>query len=127
MRHSHAWICRNRARLTVLACLIGALSLPAIAYAYEIFTYAQGVYGVGGTYHTTGEAPRAFNRVYHQSGYYWDVYYCQDGRNPPCFGEVLDYHNPTYANGGASYAKSFCHNVNDNSGTTWTCQTTRNP
>jgi hypothetical protein len=108
--------------LTLLACAILVLLPPAVAYAGVWFNYAQGTNGVGGTFATTGYAPRDANRTYHAYGYYWELYYCRtDGS---CFGDNIDYFNPTWALGGASYAKAFCRNLNDNSGVVWTCQTT---
>jgi hypothetical protein len=108
--------------ITLLACAILVLLPPAVAYAGTWFNYAQGTNGVGGTYATTGYAPRDADRVYHAAGFWWELWYCHtDGT---CFGDHQDYVNPAYANGGSSYAKAFCHNLNDNSGVLWTCQTT---
>jgi hypothetical protein len=110
-------------QMTLIICLLFILIPPTVAYGSTIFTYAQGYGGVGGVYGTTGYAARDFNRVYHQAGYYWNPFYCRtDGS---CFGGTSGSSNPTYANGGASYAKAYCHNQTDNSGVLWTCQTTR--
>lgn len=122
MRRLRNWVRRRPTRLSFLVCAMLILLPPAVAYASTWFTYAQGYFGAGGVFHTTGYAPRDANRVYHAYGYYWDPYYCNTSGT--CFGDNTDYHNPTYSIGGASYAKSFCGNVNDNSGVQWTCQTT---
>jgi hypothetical protein len=105
-----------------LAALVGAIR-PSRASAHVIITYAQGYYGAGGTFHTTGFGPRDFNRVYHQSGTTWWLFYCQtDGScDNPYVGSV----NPLVDNRDNGYAAAYCSNINDNSGVQWTCQTTK--
>jgi hypothetical protein len=122
MRQLLARARRHPLRLTLLVCAILVLLPPAVAYAGTVFTYAQGTNGIGQTHSTAGYGPRDLNRVYHADGYFWEVWYCRtDGS---CFDDVVSNINPTRSVGGASYAKAFCHNVNDNSGVLWTCQTT---
>lgn len=112
----------------MIACLLLLALPPLTAYAYSyINTYKQSqnqVGGVFGTYNGGGGpeyANREWNRTYHQAGYYWNLFYCDLST---CFGGNTDANNPTYASGGASGSKSLCHNMDDNSGVTWTCQTT---
>jgi hypothetical protein len=113
-------------KLLVLSC-VGLFVLPigaAQSWSY-IDTYKQNVNMVGGVFGTYNPAfrDRAFNRVYHQYGYDWYVYYCHtDG---VCnIGVNYGYVNPLYANGGVTNGKAICSNVDDNSNVTWTCQTT---
>jgi hypothetical protein len=115
-------------RLTVLTCILFVLIPPAIAFGGTVFTYAQGISGIGSVWCTTGPggncggSPRDFDRVYHQIGYSWNPFYCWNGN---CFGGTNGTQNPIYANGSASYAIAYCHNLSDNSGVTWTCQSTK--
>lgn len=94
---------------------------PAVALAAQI-TYASGTNGVGGTFATSGEAVRGYNQVWHQAGRSWWVWYLRGSTQT---GLVFNSSNPTKYNGGSgtvAYAK--CSNSNDDSGVTWTCQTT---
>lgn len=102
-----------------LGCLV-LLVLPAtIAWASQI-DYASGTNQTGGAWSTSGQTSRGYNQVWHQSGKYWWVYY--DGGN---YGQTYDNANPTrYGGGSGGSAYSVCANDNDNSGVTWTCQTT---
>jgi hypothetical protein len=106
-----------------VACGLLMLLPPATAYASTIFTYAQGVGGVGGVFHTTGFAQRDLNRVYHNEGRTWTV--CYQKQDLTLHGCVTNSLNPTVQNNNTSYDMSRCVNVNDNSLVTWTCQTTR--
>jgi hypothetical protein len=104
-------------------CAVMALAPPA-AYAHwnSVLTYAQGTFGVGGVFSTTGYDHRHFNRVWHQYGYTWCVWWhLTDGSNVAV---TCDYVNPTEWPYEVGYAKAQCHNTNDNSGVKWTCQTT---
>lgn len=109
-------------RLLVLTCLALILIPPTVAYASTQFDYASGVYGVGGTYNTTGYANRDYNQVWHASGKEWEVWY-DNGTTSFCF--VDNTNNPTKCSGGAVSSISYAHNFTDNSGVTWTAQTTR--
>ena len=105
----------------VSACLFLVVLPPAVAFAAQI-TYASGTNGVGGTFATSGEAVRGYNQVWHQAGRYWWVWYLHGSTQT---GLVFNSSNPTKYNGGSgtvAYAK--CSNSDDNSGVTWTCQTT---
>lgn len=109
--------------MALVGCVVAFLLPVAVAYATtEIFTYATGTYGVNGWFKTTGFAPRNLNRVWHNAGYYWGVAY--ENQVGDTYAIVTNTANPTAYNGSTLYAKSDCHNLNDNSGTTWTCQTT---
>lgn len=114
-------------RVIVLICVLFVLIPPVIASGGTVVTYAQYQNGVGGVWcHVgiggyCGGSPRDFNRVYHAIGYAWNPFYCWNGN---CFGGTSGTQNPIYANGGASYASPYCHNMSDNSGVTWTCQST---
>lgn len=112
-------------RLATLICVLLLVVPPAVANAWSyIDTYKQSVNQVGGVFGTTSPAyaSRSWDRTYHQAGRYWNLFYCPTSGG--CFGGNTDANNPTYASGGAVYAKSLCHNIDDNSGVTWTCQTT---
>ena len=105
----------------VAACLFLVVLPPAVALAAQI-TYASGTNGVGGTFATSGEAVRGYNQVWHQAGRSWWVWYLHGSSQT---GLVFNSSNPTKYNGGSgtvAYAK--CSNSDDNSGVTWTCQTT---
>lgn len=108
----------TKKRLLVLGVLVLALSFVATAMAAN---YAQGSGGAGGLYSTPGYAPRSYNRVYHQPGYTWTVYYRHPDNSTA--GVVTNTSNPTSYPAGDSYARSLCFNGNDNSGVQWTCQT----
>ncbi len=111
-------------RTAALCALVGAafLVFVAIAFASVTFTYAQGINGVGGRFNTVGYAPRDFNKVWHEQGYLWGLYYCTP---QICdLNEVTGTANPTLDSRNAGYAMAFCHNHNDNSTVIWTCQTT---
>lgn len=120
-------VCQASRRLTVVICVLFVLVPPTIASGGTVFGYAQGFDTVGGVWCTTGFAgncggsPRDFNRVYHQQGTTWNPFYCWNGN---CFGGTSGQQNPIYANGSASYAAAYCHNMNDNSNVMWTCQST---
>jgi hypothetical protein len=112
-------------RMALAACVVAFLLPVAVAYASTIFTYATGTNGVHGEFNTTGFAPRDLNRVWHNAGYFWSVAYVnQLGET---YAIVTNSANPTSQTANTTYAKSRCTNQNDNSGTTWTCQTTQNP
>lgn len=105
----------------VCACLFLIVLPPAVAFAAQI-TYASGTNGVGGTFATSGEPVRGYNQVWHQAGRSWWVWYLHGST---LTGLVFNSSNPTKYNGGSgtvAYAK--CSNSDDNSGVTWTCQTT---
>lgn len=120
---------KPRRFMLVLACLLLLALPPAAAHAWSyIDHYKQGTNRVGEVFGTWdgGEGPayasRSWNRTWHSQGYYWNLFYCPTSGT--CFGGNTDALNPTYASGGAVYAKSLCHNMDDNSGVTWTCETT---
>jgi hypothetical protein len=114
-----------RLGVVTLACAALIAFPPAIAFAghtgHTHATYASGYYGAGGAHQTTSWNGRSFNRVWHQNGYRWDLWYLKtDGSTSGYwYGTV----NPTESPYTASYAKSVCYNYNDNSGTLWTCET----
>jgi len=114
-------------RAILLICVLFVLIPPTIAWGGSNFTYAQWTNGVGGVWCTWGQvqcggSPRDYDRVYHAIGYAWNPFYCWNGN---CFGGTNGTQNPIYANGSASYAAAYCHNLSDNSGVQWTCQSTR--
>lgn len=97
----------------------GIVAVPALA---EIFTYAQGTNGAGGSFYTTGFSGRDFNRVYHKSGTSWSLVYCYPDNH--CGLLTTGTVNPL-VDPNNQYARSVCDNNNDSSNVTWTCQTTR--
>lgn len=106
-----------------VACLLLVIVPPGVALAATQFNYAQGVNGVGGTFATSGEANRNYNRVYHQSGKFWWVWYLH-GSSLTCV--QFNSSNPTSCpNPSSTVAYAKCSNDDDNSGVTWTCQTTK--
>lgn len=114
-----------RRKLLVLcsACLFLLPAAVSHSWSY-IDTYKQNVNMAGGTWGTYSPAyrDRAFNRVYHQYGTDWQMFYARpDGSE---LGHNIGYINPLYANGSATNAKALCHNIDDQSGVTWTCQAT---
>jgi len=122
MRLTFAALRKRGGRLLVLACALAVLIPPVTAYAATQFTYASGAYGVGGVYHTTGYNPRQYNQVWHKSGKSWEVWY-DTGNNAYCV--VYNSSNPTRCGNPISYdARAEAWNLDDNSGVTWTAQTT---
>lgn len=112
---------RPRGLLIVVFLLF--LAIPAIAYAGTQITYAQGVNGLGGYFHTVGYDNREYNRVWHQPGYKWEVFYASTAGGIYCV--IQNTLNPTTCPADSPYKKSYCHNISDNSDITWTCQTTQ--
>lgn len=109
---------------TFVAIIALGVLFAATAYA-GIISYASGSYGAGGYYSTPGQAPRDWNRVYHQPGYRWCLYYeAPPGTINQYECQTSPYPNPFWWNHAGGYAYAWCQNVNDNSGTIWTCQTT---
>ena len=80
----------RRLPLLVIALLLMIVP-PTVAWAGQI-NYASGTNGVGGTFPTSGEAVRSYNQVWHQSGYYWWVWYLHGSSQT---GLVYDNANPT--------------------------------
>lgn len=106
-------------RSFVLLCIVVAFAIPAAAFAGSN-TYASGTNGIGGNYAGPGLTSMLYNQVWHQSGWTWEVYYDYSGQ---ARGDVEDNMNPTkwpYSISG--YSEAHCHNINDTSGVTWTCQ-----
>ena len=110
----------------MVVVLAVAAAIPAIAFAWSWFPYAQGKGGVNGQYSTIGYGPREGNRVYHELGYTWELWYQHvgGGISPVTYGSANPLVWSYNGHSDDSYAKSWCSNVNDNSGTTWTCQST---
>jgi hypothetical protein len=119
--------------MTTLALVVAvvALVLPAIGSAWVVQTYKQDTYLVGGIWSTSGSPPafanRAFNRVWHEAGYEWGVSYCYSVDTSNCTWWWFTSSNPTVDDftGSANNARARCNNVDDNSGTMWTCQTSK--
>lgn len=109
-------------RMLVLACLLLVSLPPAAAYAATQFDYASGVNGINGFYATTGYADRNYNQVWHQAGREWEVWY---DNTFDAFCVVDNTNNPTKCPSGLASAKAHAANFTDNSGVTWTAQTTR--
>jgi len=111
-------------RLATIVAAVAVLALVGAgsAAAWVVLTYRQDANLVGGSWTTPGYGPREWNRVYHHAGYDWWLRYCHvDGSCSNIYpGNV----NPLVDPHGDSYGKAWCHNVDDNSGTIWTCQTT---
>ena len=122
----HIWMLRrNTSKLLFLACALLILMPPALAYASTQLNYASGMNGVHGRYSTPGFSSRDYNRVWHQPGYGWIVWYQEP--NGTIDGYVTNTSNPTSWPHPIGYAKAFCFNDTDDSGVTWTCQTTTGP
>src|SRR2546429_3511220 len=103
---------RSRRILLLVACLLLVLIPTTLAYAGTNLNYAQGYYGAGGSFSTPGFGPRDYNRVWHQSGYEWWVYYAHTNGDVICFRDNTS--NPTSCPYSNSYAKSWCSNITDN-------------
>jgi hypothetical protein len=112
---------RRQALIGVLA-IIAALVAATVALASTQFNYDSGAAAIGSGLSTTGYDYRDYNRVYHAVNYTWDVAY-QDSQGS-IFGQEVDASNPTWQHSTA-YGKSLCESISDNSGVTYTCQTTR--
>lgn len=110
----------NRVPLRILAvvCVVFALTPPLVAYATN-YTYASSIDGWGGYWHS-GYNSYTLNEVWHSTLATWEVYYAQSGGG--IVGDVQNNNNPTQWPYSISYADSWCHNVSDNTGVTWTCQ-----
>jgi hypothetical protein len=113
---------RVRRFLLPLTCVLFVVLPPTIALAATQFTYAQGSFGSGGIFHTTGQDQRNYNQCFHQKGKEWYVYYVH-GTDVNGFVDNTD--NPTQWPEAIGYAYSYSKNINDDSGVTWTCETTR--
>lgn len=108
--------------MIALACVLLVLAPPMAALAHlSQSTYASGTNGAGGTYQSSWNH-HDYNQVWHQAGREWGVwYYHSDGSYT---GIRINTSNPTKWEYETSYARSQCHNYDDMSGVTWTCQTT---
>lgn len=84
--------------------------------------YAQGRGGAGGVFQVGTYNHRHYNRVWHASGYYWQVYYSEPGGGVHGFADGTS--NPTEWPSETGYGNAKCYNFNDNSFVLWTCQTT---
>jgi hypothetical protein len=114
---------RTRLVAAALLCGIFVVPLPASsAVAGQDFQYATGVLGVGAYYWTSGFDNRSYNRAWHQPGYTWSVWYADTNGFTSC--SVQSNTNPTRCETNGSYKQSWCHNVNDNSDVTWSCNST---
>jgi hypothetical protein len=114
-------------RWRLLVVLVATLAISGVAYAGTVYQYSSGVYGAGTAAWTSGYDPRDFNRVYHQAGNTWQVWYNLNGGSA-YWGFTTSNVNPTQMGSSVPsghYAQAVCANVNDNSGVIWTCQTTR--
>lgn len=115
---------RRRFRLNLAVSLVAALVLavPGAAHLSQ-YTYAQGVNGAGGTYPgSSAFNHRDYNQVWHQAGKLWIVYYLLS--NNDFAGLAGNTDNPTRWGGEIGYGSPKCRNDDDNSGVTWTCQST---
>lgn len=111
-------------RVAVAACVaVVALLAAAGGWAHlPQFTYASGSGGVGGVYPgSDAYNHRDYNQVWHNDCCTWGVFYVSGGI---IYGWVRNTSNPTKWPNEIGYATMKCENVNDNSGTTWTCQST---
>lgn len=110
--------------LLALGAILVAVAIPATALAWSsVVTYASDKGYAGFEFGTSGYGPRAWNRVYHQQGALWDLTYC------PVSGSCSAWYvghgeNPTVDPRNNGYAQAWCYNINDDTGVTWTCQTT---
>lgn len=107
----------------VTVCLAAiALTSPVQAHLAQ-YTYASGSsqpYSVfPGTEYWNH---RDYNQVWHNANFTWGVFYVTTDRI--IHGWVRDTANPTRWGGEIGYATPKCENVNDTSGTTFTCQST---
>ena len=115
---------RNLPAAIAGATLALALVVPLAAQAHNNTqcTYAIGTNGVGGAWWTAGLNHRHYVQTWHDPGNLWEVLYrLTDGTNGAY---VLNQDNPTRWGGEIGYAKSSTANYDDNSGVTWTAQTT---
>jgi hypothetical protein len=103
--------------------LLFAIVPPTTAFAATQINYASGVNGTGGQYHTTNPdfATRNYNQVWHQAGKEWEVWYYA---NPNDFCVVDNTNNPTKCPNEFVTVEADAANITDNSGVTWTAQTT---
>lgn len=108
----------------VLLCVVLVVMPVGVAYAATQQTYATGQNGVSGVVYTTNPeyANRNYNQVWHHSGYSWTVWYEDTAGYVYC--NVTNTNNPTKCGSFSAYKWTLAQNVNDNSGTTWTAQTT---
>lgn len=112
----------RRRRLIFLTCAL-FITIPAgVASGGHDFQYSTGIWGVGGYHSTTGYDNRDYNRAWHQSGYKWHVFYLNDVGGFSC--EVYGTINPTRCEADGAYRQSWCHNITDDSGVTWSCNST---
>lgn len=113
-----------RRALYVALCSLFVVLPPTAAYAHLAqYDYASGRGGVGGTFPGSNAFNhRDYNQVWHEPGYFWQVYYLDtDGF---AYGYVRNSTNPTKWPNEIGYATPKCHNENDNSLALWTCQST---
>jgi len=80
------------------------------------------VMGAGGIWWTPGFDNRDYNRAWHANGYRWDIFYYDNVNGVTCPASGTT--NPTRCEVNGSYKESDCANVSDNSGVTWSCNST---
>jgi hypothetical protein len=111
--------------LGVLCSVCIALPITASAHLAQA-NYAGGTNGVGGIYNTCSTIGcwnhRDYNQVWHYAGREWGVTY--QLTNDDIVAAMINRDNPTRWGGEIGYAKARCGNIDDDSGYTWTCQTT---
>ncbi len=117
--------CRSLGLCTAIALVaISAVVMVASAYAHlPQFTYASGSsqpYSAFPGWEAFNH--RDYNQAWHHAGYTWGVYYVTTDRVIHAW--VRDTANPTKWPNEIGYATIYCENVDDTTGTVFTCQST---
>lgn len=109
-------IARRAVIMAVTAAVIAmAAAAPPPASAGWVDYLTSGCCASDGSFRTIGFAPRYENRVYHEEGIAWGVYYC--GQSGDCTTGYVTSSNPTVDTRDHSYAEANCSKAGSSS--TW--------
>lgn len=97
------WI---RKTFAIFLAFLASLAGPSTVAAGTWIDYlADGFNSHNGLFRTAGYAPRLTNRVWHEAGYRWYLYYCGQ---TSCTSAVSSTSNPSVDTRDHSYAISYC-------------------
>lgn len=109
----------------LLMTFLWIVFMPAGGIAASTVVYLTGDGAVGAVVdsHDPQFANRNFNQVWHQPTFYhWTVWYQDTGSHVSC--SVSNANNPTKCSTASSNKRALAQNLDDDSATVWTAQTT---